>query len=157
MTLWGYKNMVEVEMSDDIRKYETKTAGPFTTRQLVFLVIAFIYALPIAIMVPIAIEYKILVAILLATPCILCGYVKMDGVNFEILVLRMIYLYFLTPAKRKQIVKNPFREELKKIKKQEEDKKIAAMTAKQRKKYIKEQKKKKQVHYSKNAALKIYK
>ena len=85
----------------DIRKYEVRVAGPFTKRQLIYLLISILYALPIAINLPIMWVNKITAGCFIAMPGFVCGYVKIDGTPLEIFVLRLIYKFFLTPAKRK--------------------------------------------------------
>ena len=74
--------MIDVEMSDDIRKYETKSIGMFTPRQFACIVLGLVVALPIGLILPIQdVWNKIIVIILLALPIWLCGY-KINGTNF---------------------------------------------------------------------------
>ena len=149
---------VNVQMSDDIRKYETKTVGPFTTRQLVCILIAFAYSIPIGILLPISISNKILVITFLAAPVILCGYVKMDGTNFETLVIRYIYTHFLTPPKRKYISPISFREQMTQQEERLKKERIKKMSPEKKKAFLEKEKKKKKkiVTYSDKAQFKIY-
>lgn len=146
--------MIDVEMSDDIRKYEIKTMGPFTTRQLVCIIIAVILGAPIFFF-DFTIDTKIIVASILAIPPLLCGWIKIDGATFEVIAMRYIYLKFLTPAKRKFISKNSYREKLDVMKKQEEQQMLQTLPPAQQKRYLKN-KEKKLVKYSNNKACKVY-
>lgn len=148
--------MIEVEMSDDIRKYETKTLGPFTTKQLVCIVISLIYSIPIALLTPVSIINKFLIGAALAIPCILCGYIKVNGTPLEVMIFRFAYLSFLTPSKRKFIVQNPYRKHIENMKKAEEKEAFDKLTKKEKKKVLKEQKKNANVTYSKQEQYKIY-
>ena len=148
--------MIDVEMADDIRKYETKTLGMFTTRQLVALCIGAVYSLPIALLIPVSFENKLLIFGLLMAPAIICGFTKMDGTNFEVVAIRMIYTFFLTPAKRKRIQKNTFREAMEKRDQKEEKIMLSKMSDSKRKEYEKN-KKKKVIKYSNRKEFKVYK
>lgn len=148
--------MINVEMSDDIRKYETKTIGPFTSRQLVCLGIALSYAVPMALFLPLEIDSRIVIAAIAAVPVILCGYIKMDGLKFEGIIMRMLYLYYLTPAKRKCKCENTFRQGINQIKLREEKRKLNKMTPKQQKMYEKKKTQQKQVTYSNKKQFKVY-
>lgn len=150
--------MIDVEMSDDIRKYETKTIGSFTTRQVVCMVIGFTVGIPIGFLLPIeSMENKLFVSALFAIPIILCGFVKMDGVYFEVIALRMIYLFFLTPAKRKAILSNSFHESMNKQKAKEERTRLSKLSESKRKEYYARKKNKaKFIKYSLKKEYKIY-
>lgn len=147
--------MINVEMTDDIRKFETKTTGPFTTRQLICIGIACLYSFPIALSIPTSLSNKLLIGFIIAMPVVLCGYIKMDGAYFEVLALRILYLKFLAPKKRKYIAPNSFREEMKMFEKRKESQLMAKMTSSQRKKYIKS-KEQKSITYSKKREYKVY-
>lgn len=148
--------MIEVEMSDDIRKYNTKVWGPFTKRQLICIVIGLVYSTPIALLIPVSLDNKMLIWGILIIPALACGYVTLDGAAMEVMLLRIIYLYFLTPARRKCIQKNLFHEEMKQMEKIEEKQKLSRMTNSQRKTYLKK-KEKKHVVYSNKKENKLYK
>ena len=133
--------MIDVEMSDDIRKYETKSIGMFTPRQFACIVLGLVVALPIGLFLPINdVWNKIIVIILLALPIWLCGY-KINGTNFEVLVIRFIYLYYLTPAKRKSVQKNWFHEDMNAYNKNLEKIKLLKLDKSQRSEYEKAHKK----------------
>ena len=150
--------MIDVEMADDIRKYETKTFGSFTTRQLACMAIGIAYSVPIGLLLPIeTINNKLFAIAILALPAILCGFVKMDGVYFEVIAIRMLYLYFLTPAKRKIVQVNPFHEAMNKQKTKEENVKLSKLPEAQRKEYYSRKKNKaKFIRYSMKKEYKIY-
>ena len=134
--------MIEVEMSDDIRKYNTKVWGPFTKRQLICIAIGLAYSTPIALLMPVSMDNKLLIWVILILPALISGYATLDGAAMEVLLLRVIYLYFLTPARRKCIQKNLFHEEMIQIEKEEEKHKLSRMTSSQRKAYLKRKEKK---------------
>ncbi len=148
---------VEVEMSDDIRKYETKTIGPFTTRQAVCTGIALLYSIPIGVFAPVEIDNKILIILVVALPVILAGYIKMDGATFEILLLRLAYWKFLSPPKRKYKTPNTFHEAMKEMEKKEKRKKLARMSEEERKAFAEKEKQSKIIVYSKKKQYRIYK
>ena len=147
---------VEVEMTDDIRKYEPKTFGPFTTRQTVCLFIALAYSIPVGLFVPTSIDNKILIIIVVALPTIMAGYLKMDGANFEVLVLRLLYFKILAPGRRRYKSYNTFRAAMSQMEKKMERKQLARMSESSRKDYLDRKKQKKVVRYSRKKDFKIY-
>lgn len=149
--------MIEVEMVDDIRKTETKFLGTLTFRQLICVVLAASYSIPIAILVPLSIELKFIIGVFLALPVAICGWIKLNNEPFEIVVIRYIYKHFLTPSKRKVKCINPYKESLKVVRKEAEKERVKKMTGKQRAAYEKRQKKGKTVTYSKKKSAKMYK
>lgn len=150
--------MIEVQMTDDIRKYETKALGPFTARQIICIIIAAIVVLPL-IFLDIPWDNRMLIMLFVAVPIVSCGYVKMDGMYFEVLVFRFLYYFFLTPKKRKVVRKNTFREWAKEYEALEKKKKLSKLTKKQQEAYKKheiDKKKKKNIKYSTKKEYKIY-
>lgn len=71
--------MIEVEMNKDVRTFEPKIMGPFTRRQLLSLVIAAAYTLPVVVLVPGDAMMKVLLGCVLAIPAILCGFIDVLG------------------------------------------------------------------------------
>ena len=147
---------VEVEMNDDVRKYETKTFGPFTTRQMVCILIAMSYSIPIGIFAPLALDNKILLIIVVALPVLLAGYIQIDGTTFEVLLLRILYWKILAPGRRRYKMHNTFREALNRMNDSQERRYISRMSEKDRKEYLKKKKAKKVIKYSKNRKYKVY-
>ena len=86
----------------------------------------------------------------------LCGFVKLDGAYFETIAINMLYLYVLTPRKRKNIQKNTFAEEYKELLKREEQIKISKMDAATKKKYMATHGPKKKITYSSREEFKVY-
>lgn len=148
--------MIEVEMIDDIRKTETKAVGSFTTRQVICIILAGTYSIPIAVHVPFDITLKIVTGILLALPVVMCGWIKLNNEPFEIVMIRYIYKHFLTPCKRRAKQENVYKETLKKIRRKEETDKIKNMSPAKRKAYLKKKKSGNTVVYSKKKSYKIY-
>jgi hypothetical protein len=154
--------MLQVEMTDDIRKYQPKLVGPFTTRQCVCIMIGLLFALPAAFLIHTEdITNRIVIFCCIAAPFIACGYVKMDGAYLEVLLIRALYSFFLAPPKRKQVVNNTFKEYMDFLEKKKEQQKMSKMTKRELKKYTAQKASKKVVKYydndPKNKAFKIYK
>nr|WP_297765582.1 PrgI family protein [uncultured Butyrivibrio sp.] len=148
--------MITVEMSDDIRKFENKTVGPFTSRQVKSMLIGLLYTVPIVMMIPISLSNKFFVALFLFAPAFACGYVRLDGAYFEQIVLNLLYMYILTPRKRKQIQKSEFMSEYRAYKEKEEKIKLSKMDAAQKKKYLETHGKDRKVIYSNRKEFKVY-
>lgn len=152
--------MITVEMSDDIRKYENKTVGPFTTRQIVGIALGSVVALPIVMIVPLQdISNKILLFAVILIPFLACGFSRSSGGPIEVVAIRILYFYFFTPRKRKIIQKNEFYEEIKQ--RQEEKKNIwySKLSPSEKKKYDDQYGgigKKRKVKYSARKDMKVY-
>ncbi len=149
-----------VQMTDDIRKYETKAIGPFTMRQAICLSLGVLFSLPVGILVDTTIDNKILIMSIIVAPFLASGYIKVDGMRFEILIIRYIYRSVLTPRKRKYKTQNVFREEIARIEEEEYKESLKQMTKKERKKAEKEHDAKtaktKKITYSTKAKYKVY-
>lgn len=148
--------MIEVEMVDDIRKTEPKAVGSLTTRQVICIILAGTYSIPIAVHIPFDITLKIVTGILLALPVVMCGWIKLNNEPFEIVMIRYIYKHFLTPQKRKIKQENVYKETLKKIRRKEESDRIKKLSPAKRKDYLKKKKSGNTVVYSKKKSYKIY-
>jgi hypothetical protein len=144
---------VQIEMTEDVRKYNTKIFGPFTARQLKFTLIGVGCALP-GLIFPNGVIAKLVVFLLILIPFLLCGYITYYSMTFDKLVLRVLYLYVLTPRKRKYKRINHYRVLLNELEKQEEKKKIASMQKKEKTAY--EKSKKTKITYSNIPEYKIY-
>lgn len=129
--------MVRVKMSDDIRKYDTKFMGAFSKRQTICLAFGIVFGAVIAALLPFGLDISILTGVSLASPVILCGFVKINGCTFEVIALRYIYKQFLTPRKRKIKRITPLHMEYNKAKKRAERKRMQKMTPRQKKQYLK--------------------
>ena len=106
--------MIEVEMSKDIRDYQPKIIGPFTKRQVLGIVIGAAYAFPIALLLPVSDMFvKIMIAMVLAAPAVMCGWVDLYGMHLEQFVIYVIRKNYLTPRKRKYKTESTFYEEIK--------------------------------------------
>lgn len=153
--------MIQVEMTEDIRKYETKAVGPFTSRQIACIIIGCVYSIPIALLIPASWTNRMFIFMFLMAPAVMAGYCKLDGTHFESLVFRIAYLYILTPTKRKYKSKNTWRKQLNKIKAKEKKQEMAKAqkaAGKTGKKKSGNKKKidKPEVIYSKKPEFKIY-
>lgn len=148
--------MITVEMSDDIRKYENKTIGPFTTRQGICLGLGLLVGGVTALLLPVDINNKITIGLILMLPFMLCGFVKLDGAYFETIAINMLYLYVLTPRKRKNIQQSEFMAEYRALEKQEEQIKLSKMDSAQKKKYMETHGPKRKITYSQREEFKVY-
>lgn len=146
--------MIQVEMTDDIRRFQTKFMGPFTKRQLICLIIGGLCAVPVLTLLDIEIKKRAFVALFFAMPAIICGFAKFDGVNPEVLALRCIYRMLYPRRVFKN--ENEYRPYLKQIKKERENNMISQMSKRERKSYLK-LKSKGRVKYSQKREYKLYK
>lgn len=142
---------VEVEMSQDIRKYEAKAVGPFSIRQVVCIGGFGALGALFAIALPLETTDKIFVFILFMIPGFLCGTIKVAGMPFEMMIIRILYQKLLVPKKRKVIRTNYYQNEVNKIRKRKEKRKMAQMTSEQRKRY-----ENKKVTYSQKRQYRIF-
>lgn len=147
--------MIDVEMTDDVRKYETKPILKiFTVRQGICVGAGIGVGLIIGGMLPIKdITFKLIAIALIAIPIAMCGFVQLNGNYFEFVILRFIYLKFLTPQKRRNKQKNLAKMKIQEIQKADENEKLKNLTPSQKKKYYK---KKTSVKYSSKPEYKIY-
>ena len=146
--------MVEVEMNEDIRKYETKLIGQFTSRQVKGSALGIIFGVILmfissGILGISDIEIKIAIALIGALPFFMCGFGKMYGLPYEIYFSRFIYR-LICPRVRKY-KSTTYRDELRKIRKEKEREKLNGMSKKEQKQYQKHK-----VQYSKEKKCKIY-
>ncbi len=132
--------MVEANVSDDIRKYPTKVFGPFTQRQMVSTGLALLVLIPISILLccfGINVGVSILIAAVPALPVMLCGFVKINNTNAEIVLLRIVYTKFLTPALRKNIKESELYKKMKEYKKAKYENSLLDRRARDRRAYKK--------------------
>lgn len=147
---------IVVQMSEDIKAYEVKTIGPFTTRQVVCLMIGGVVGIGVAYLVPVEILYKILIATLIICPSFMCGSTKISGTYLEVILLRIIYKKFLTPPKRKMKTVSSYKVGLQEYEQKVLDYQLSKLPEKKRKAYLKKKSQKKQIHYSKKRENKVY-
>lgn len=145
---------IEMPMTEDIRKYDTKVIGSLNKRQMICTIIAAVVAIP-AVAIPNDIVLKVFFVILFAVPIMLCGWISYYGMHLEVLIGRFFYLYILTPRIRKNISINTYRQLDKELAMQEEKEKINSLTSKERKEYYKNKKHTK-IIYGNSPESKIY-
>ncbi len=134
--------MIELEVPKDIRRYEAKLFGPFTTRQLICFIIAAVVAFLMYGILGKFIPQDIcfFVIIVIDLPALLCGWVKPYGMPFEQFAQTAFTTTFVSPAARKYVTENRFSDKIK------EDK-IEKNTRKARMKKIKPSKDKNLIAY----------
>lgn len=142
--------MITVQMTDDIRQFETKFLGPFTLRQTICVALGAGIGIPLALLLPFEdISTRFFAAFLIALPFILCGWLKPSGMHFEVYMMRLIYATVLTPKKRRVQAVNSYRKTYEKMLKKEDLKKMKRMSDAQKKKYLKAKQKKNIIRSSK--------
>lgn len=100
--------MIEIEMSRDIREFEPKIIGPLSVRQLVCVAIGAVIAIPLFMLVPGPIEIRIVLAIFLAAPAFIAGFLKLYGMPAEKFFLKVLVPNLTNPTSRKYKTKNTF-------------------------------------------------
>ena len=65
--------MIEIEMSKNIKEFEPKTMGFFTTRQIICLAIGAVVGGTVGFLIPGSVMIKVIVGIICAIPALLCG------------------------------------------------------------------------------------
>ena len=100
--------MIEIEMSRDIREFEPKIIGPLSIRQLITIGIAVIVAVPIIKFAPIEITYRVLLAMFIAGPIGVCGFIKMYGDYLDVFLLKILVPFYMRPPKRPYKTENTF-------------------------------------------------
>ena len=102
--------MIELEVPKDIRKYEAKLFGPFTTRQLICFVIACGIAFLSYNFLKELMPQDILVVLIIVIdlPVLLCGWFKPYGMPFEKFAKVAFTTTFVSPAIRKYVTENAF-------------------------------------------------
>lgn len=103
---------IEKEIPRDISKYEVKTIGPFTTRQVVcgvpgigLGVGAYFLTKPF-----VGEDVAFFVAVLIAMPLLLMGFAKPYGIPFEKFLSIVFVSLVLAPKHRKYITENTFKD-----------------------------------------------
>lgn len=90
-------------MSKDIRDFEPKVIGPFSMRQIICIAIGTVIAIPVAIILPLPLEIRLIIAVFCAGPAIICAFMKMYGMNPEIFFINVFLPYYINPKSRKYI------------------------------------------------------
>jgi len=96
--------MLQTTIPKDIRKYEAKMAGPFTTRQTIFFVIACICAYIAWFLLK-----NVNACFLFAIPAIAFGWVKVYGQPLEKFIKSAFISNFVSPKQRKYKTKNIYK------------------------------------------------
>ncbi len=120
--------MIELEVPKDIRRYEAKLFGPFTTRQVICFVIAcavaFVALKFLGELMPQ--DYAFFFIIIIDLPVLLCGWFKPYGMHFEKFAKVAFTTTFVSPTARKYVIENAFSDKEEKDKLAEANKKTKA-------------------------------
>ena len=92
--------MLEIQMSKDIKTFEPTIVGPFTLRQIIWISIGTVLAMPAFFLMPGEITVRILIATLIAAPLIMCGWVKVQGMYLD-RYLMIIFVYSLLESRKR--------------------------------------------------------
>jgi hypothetical protein len=107
-------------MSQDIKSFEPRILGPFTLRQIICVSLSCSYGIPLVLALPGDISVRILVALVLMTPVVACGWLRVQGMpleKFAVMIFKNMIkkpkrrygeeneLYNCLPAKKKVIYK----------------------------------------------------
>lgn len=103
--------MIEIPIPKDVRKYEAKLVGPFTTRQLFCFIgaAAISYIAYKAIGSTLGSESTLMVCGLLASPLLILGWYKPYGMPFEKFFQSAFISTVLAPRHRKYKTKNAYK------------------------------------------------
>ena len=103
--------MIEIEMSRDIRESSPKFLAPFDKRQLIVILIAIAVGTPVVLLLgSLPIQFKLIVAVIITIPIILCGWVKVFGMPLEVFFLKFVLPNILSPRTKKYMTENNFEE-----------------------------------------------
>lgn len=96
--------MIEINIPRDIREYDSKLVGPFTTRQTVCLVVggiaAFVTYKLLGNTAFIGSDVRLFVSGLIALPALLLGWLKPYGMKLEDFLKSVLVSNFFSPKKR---------------------------------------------------------
>lgn len=120
--------MIEIEIPQDITKYESKLIGPFTTRQL-FCFVGLVGGCVASYKATVSLlgdesGLKMILPMIVAIPFALIGWYKPYGLPFEKFIKSIFVSMFLAPAKRLYKIENVY-DEFDKIIDEEEKAKLA--------------------------------
>ena len=96
--------MLQTTIPKDIRKYEAKLVGPFSTRQTILFVIACVIAY-----ITQGLFKNTIACFIAASPAIAFGWVKVYGQSLEQFIKSAFISNFVAPNKRKYKTVNTFR------------------------------------------------
>lgn len=120
--------MIEIEIPKDVRQYESKLVGPFTTRQTVCLVIGAGLAFAFYKLFPgLPSDIRIFASGIIAAPVLLFGWLKIYGMKLEDFLRAALISSFISPKHRLYKTQNIYTDNTKKLSKKELDKKRNSM------------------------------
>ncbi|MCR5367170.1 PrgI family protein [Eubacterium sp.] len=82
--------MIEIETSKDIKQHDPRVIGPLSLRQLICVFIAALVALPIVRFLPFSLMARGIIAIVVVSPILACGWGKVYGIPLEKFMLIII-------------------------------------------------------------------
>lgn len=96
--------MIEIEIPEDVKKYEAKLIGPFTTRQIICLIGAAISGIGVYFLTNRVLHLEtdafIILLVLIAVPFALFGWIKPNEMKFEQYLYTIIRHSLLAPQHR---------------------------------------------------------
>ena len=127
--------MIEIEISKDLKDYEPKFLGPFTTRQTICVVsIAAIMGVGYNVIKNFSDSgLQVIIPLFLCLIPILIGWYKPNGMKFENYFVAQLYTSVFPPKKRKYRIENMYELFEKEIAKEEQQTKSSEKTSKNNK------------------------
>lgn len=145
-------------MTDDIRRYKAKAMGNFSLRQAAFIFAGVLLGGLFAVLIPLPLSIRLIFALVIATPPIICGFITLDGCPFEVILIKWVYSNILTPSQRMVKQDNVWRREDKAYEERKKSYYLRKLPEDKKKKYLKmlEDEKNKNVVESSKPQYKIY-
>lgn len=103
--------MIEIEIPNDVRKYDSKLIGPFTARQAICAVVGGIIVFAgLQIFSFLPTDMKMVLSMLLASPALLLGWYKPFGMKLEDFLKTAFISAMLSPKHRVYKTENIYAE-----------------------------------------------
>lgn len=111
--------MIEMEMSRDIKEYSPKIVGFLDKRQVVCVLVASTYGIPLFLMLKgLSITLKVTIVAVAMFPVLACGWAKAYGLPLEKFFFKCIMPMLMSPRKRLYKTNNIYGLEDKEIEKE---------------------------------------
>lgn len=95
--------MIQIPMSKDVKDHSPKLVSIFDRRQVICILIGGAYAIPAFLLMSnagVGLTVNISIVAVLLAPAIMCGWVKLYGMPFEVFFFRCMIPILLYPKKR---------------------------------------------------------
>ena len=120
--------MIEIEIPKDVRQYESKLIGPFTTRQAICFGIGALLAYGFYKLAPgLPSDIRLFASGFIATPALLFGWLKIYGMKLEDFLRITVISNIISPKHRLYKTQNIYTDNAKELSEKELDKKRNSM------------------------------